>query len=990
MLRLIDLAGSERLKRTKAEGQRKEEGVQINLGLLALGNVISALSDGSGHISYRDSKLTRILKDSLGGNSHTLMIACVSPADTNYEESLNTLRYADRARKIKNKPIQNRDPVQAELIELRKQLQMLRANGGGGHVGNVEETEEFLDMKERYEKELDDYKKALQNTSNQNRNLLLQIDSSENEKTKIEGMLSRIRSKAAQLKQDHTNMTLIGENLEQMDEDPHAAEIFRALRDLHNEILNVEQQNNKRRISFAVLRNPDPISRLADETGDSIAEHSDDESMTNAPDTPDVGNTKLFASNKLNNDIVDINVEIETKEEDIRKLMDGEENHFLVKAKYERQILELNEKLETMQSEKTQLVVQLNSKQPDGNTAKKTTPQKNKIADQRRLKIKELEAQMANLQKDKKEKERLLKDKIQREKLIERMKNDLTSLKKKKVELVKQAKQDQKKFAKLKQEKDKEIKALTKMDRRQKNEMMKMERQNERIQNVLRIRTMEVQTAEKKYRDLMTKQSKAQADRARSGRTMTLHDVKEKLCTDLEMRKWAKFSQHQTESIKKERADLQAKKNNADTEKKRRYYDRLLTQKSAELSQSQRTAQEVDMQPNPCAAKYLPLKDTTEARKLIEFLFEQCVEKAANEHIFRTTSENSQAKIDKLRSELTLAHQQVQMGHDDHREEIIELQNQSQLIEAENNELKKKVTLYEEEFRKCNIPRPTYPKDSPIKNVQIKNGKKMNGPALPKPSMGKNRRPQLRRLSSDISPFRNYNPDTPIDDMKKDPSFDLKEEQRRTRSVRKRSSDHTANTTASDDTVVKKVSMGSSLNDSSSASCSCKSDCATRRCKCKKANGFCDGQCKCDIAKCVNRGTKKIGEDSDDDHATAAIEGVTYDKVVSVKPLKLKKTVSLSDSDEDNKENDTICISPEKANITKTVSIDSPADLDRTTTQGLGKANPMVEAFTPKKNNRLFKNARPALGGKPSNRLVKLPSSKHAASMEPDFATPKK
>ena len=205
--------------------------------------------------------------------------------------------------------------------------------------------------------------------------------------------------------------------------------------------------------------------------------------------------------------------------------------------------------------------------------------------------------------RDKKEKERLLKDKIQREKLIERMKNDLTSLKKKKVELVKQAKQDQKKFAKLKQEKDKEIKewvyisdartfhitwtpvkpvrgrqvvakikpkkALTKTDRRQKNEMMKMERQNERIQNVLRIRTMEVQTAEKKYRDLMTKQSKAQADRARSGRTMTLHDVKEKLCTDLEMRKWAKFSQHQTESIKKERAELQAKKTSADTEKVR-------------------------------------------------------------------------------------------------------------------------------------------------------------------------------------------------------------------------------------------------------------------------------------------------------------------------------------------------------------------------------------------------------------------------------------
>ena len=111
-LHLIDLAGSERLKKTGAEGKRKEEGTAINMGLLALGNVISALSDGLSHVPYRDSKLTRILKDSLGGNSHTLMVACVSPADSNFEESLNTLRYADRARKIKNKPIVNRDPVQ--------------------------------------------------------------------------------------------------------------------------------------------------------------------------------------------------------------------------------------------------------------------------------------------------------------------------------------------------------------------------------------------------------------------------------------------------------------------------------------------------------------------------------------------------------------------------------------------------------------------------------------------------------------------------------------------------------------------------------------------------------------------------------------------------------------------------------------------------------------------------------------------------------------
>eukprot|EP00742_Colponemidia_sp_Colp-10_P010914 GILJ01012048.1.p1 GENE.GILJ01012048.1~~GILJ01012048.1.p1 ORF type:complete len:2113 (+),score=435.57 GILJ01012048.1:1-6339(+) len=122
---LVDLAGSERAKRTGAVGFRFKESVAINCGLLALGNVISALGDEKkkgAHIPYRESKLTRLLQDSLGGNSRTLMIACVSPADINFEETLNTLKYASRARNIKNKPVVNRDPLSAQLADLRQQV----------------------------------------------------------------------------------------------------------------------------------------------------------------------------------------------------------------------------------------------------------------------------------------------------------------------------------------------------------------------------------------------------------------------------------------------------------------------------------------------------------------------------------------------------------------------------------------------------------------------------------------------------------------------------------------------------------------------------------------------------------------------------------------------------------------------------------------------------------------------------------------------------
>jgi len=121
----VDLAGSERLKKTGASGTILREGININRGLLALGNVISALTDLSGkisHVPYRESKLTRILQDSLGGNSRTVMIACISPAESNFDESLNTLKYASRARNIKNKPIVNTDPQSTIINQLKQQV----------------------------------------------------------------------------------------------------------------------------------------------------------------------------------------------------------------------------------------------------------------------------------------------------------------------------------------------------------------------------------------------------------------------------------------------------------------------------------------------------------------------------------------------------------------------------------------------------------------------------------------------------------------------------------------------------------------------------------------------------------------------------------------------------------------------------------------------------------------------------------------------------
>lgn len=144
---LVDLAGSERANSTGATGARLKEGAEINRSLSTLGRVIAALADMStgkkkkgaagNQVPYRDSVLTWLLKDSLGGNSMTAMIAAISPADINYDETLSTLRYADSAKRIKNHAVVNEDANARMIRELKEELALLRSKLGGGVPGGT-------------------------------------------------------------------------------------------------------------------------------------------------------------------------------------------------------------------------------------------------------------------------------------------------------------------------------------------------------------------------------------------------------------------------------------------------------------------------------------------------------------------------------------------------------------------------------------------------------------------------------------------------------------------------------------------------------------------------------------------------------------------------------------------------------------------------------------------------------------------------------------
>lgn len=181
-LNLVDLAGSERQTKTGVQGERLKEATKINLSLSALGNVISALVDGrSSHVPYRDSKLTRLLQDSLGGNAKTTMVATLGPASYNYEETLTTLRYANRAKNIKNKPRVNEDPKDALLREFQEEIARLKAQLdkrgmltrrkrrsrrmrkiGDGDEDEVDEEEDGEEEEESVEKEAQEYMKEQQ------------------------------------------------------------------------------------------------------------------------------------------------------------------------------------------------------------------------------------------------------------------------------------------------------------------------------------------------------------------------------------------------------------------------------------------------------------------------------------------------------------------------------------------------------------------------------------------------------------------------------------------------------------------------------------------------------------------------------------------------------------------------------------------------------------------------------------------------------------
>uniref|UniRef100_A0A8C8C8R8 Kinesin family member 4 n=1 Tax=Oncorhynchus tshawytscha TaxID=74940 RepID=A0A8C8C8R8_ONCTS len=491
-LHLVDLAGSERQKKTKAEGDRLKEGISINRGLLSLGNVISALGDeskkGTGFVPYRDSKLTRLLQDSLGGNSHTLMIACISPADSNIEETINTLRYADRARKIKNKPVVNVDPRTAEMKHLKQQVQelqvmLLHARGGVSPVLSGSEPAEnmskILERTHTLQDENNKLSRALSEAAGQTALMLERIIMTDQANEKLQSKLEELRQHAA----CKVNLQRVMETLE----DQELKENVEVIQNLQHVILQLQVRPDEGALTSAGLAAT--IEALAADCG-AAADKDSSEAFTTQ---------HALRQAQMSKELIELNNVLALKEEFVRKMCQNDSHLEPMQTEHQNNIKSLQTSVGSLQKEKEDLIQALQSAKKDVNQAK--------LSEQRRKRLQELEAQITDMKKKLQEQSKLLKVKESSVRSVAKLNHEIQAMKTQRVQLMRQMKEDSEKFRVWKNKKDKEVLQLKEKDRKRQFQMVKLESDFQKQANVLRRKTEEAAAANKRLKDALQKRS---------------------------------------------------------------------------------------------------------------------------------------------------------------------------------------------------------------------------------------------------------------------------------------------------------------------------------------------------------------------------------------------------------------------------------------------------------------------------------------------------
>uniref|UniRef100_A0A674ATZ8 Kinesin family member 21A n=1 Tax=Salmo trutta TaxID=8032 RepID=A0A674ATZ8_SALTR len=466
----VDLAGSERLKRTGATGDRAKEGISINCGLLALGNVISALGDRSKrstHVPYRDSKLTRLLQDSLGGNSQTVMIACISPSDRDFMETLSCLNYANRARNIKNKVMVNQDKASQQISALRTdiarlQMELMEYKTGKRMVGE-DGMESINDMVHE--------------------NSMLQTENS-NLRIRVKAMQETIDAQRARLTQylsDQANQVLakVGEGNEEIGNM------------IQNYIEEIEELRAKLLESEAVNEN---LRKTLSRANTRSSLYGGGGSFSPAQLAPErefcvcVLRTENFQA-----DLANITCEIAIKQKLIDELENSQRRLHTLKQQYEQKLMMLQSKIRDTQLERDKVLHNMGTYTCTEEKAKKIKLEYEK-------KLSSMNKEMQKLQSAQKEHARLLKNQSQYEKQLKKLNQDVAEMKKTKVGLMRQMKEVQEKNRATECRRNREIATLKKDQRKHEHQLRQLEAQKRQQDLILRRKNDEVTALRRQVR----------------------------------------------------------------------------------------------------------------------------------------------------------------------------------------------------------------------------------------------------------------------------------------------------------------------------------------------------------------------------------------------------------------------------------------------------------------------------------------------------------
>lgn len=511
----VDLAGSERLKRTGATGERAKEGISINTGLLCLGNVISALGDKSKkstHVPYRDSKLTRLLQDSLGGNSQTLMIACISPSDRDFMETLSTLSYANRAKNIKNKVVINQDSSSQTIALLKKEIQTLQleildlkqgkrliSDDGTEYINDLYHENSMLlsenqDLKNRI--------KALQKANEKlvERNTGIITDRECVNFPEVKDLVSKYvtENEALKLKLIEMEEAFSHQRKQLQNHAGLASGIFDTDISTDKVIEDANRELKKLKSLGKIVNN----SLHGNETETSIPSNQDScGSNETDGDEDDEEHIDTSEDNSEDNDIQLRKKELElltddilSKESLIAQLEKSKRQMQFLKHNYETKLSQLRNQITEIIVERDQVLAKLTE------SGSKTEENVKKIQEDYDKRIKSFQNDIRKLQEAKKEHATVMRNQAKYEQQLKKLRNEVQDMKRQRVTIMNRMKEEAIRHRHTELQSYRRIAQLTKQERIKDVKIKNLERDNYRIKQALKRKEAEIKALKTKRR----------------------------------------------------------------------------------------------------------------------------------------------------------------------------------------------------------------------------------------------------------------------------------------------------------------------------------------------------------------------------------------------------------------------------------------------------------------------------------------------------------